>query len=148
VGLWESLFDWFRRRPQPPPVPPPAPADLGPRMLAAVNLYRARAGLPPLRPDARLDAAAQKGASLCRAAGRLDHQAGGTDPWRRMRGAGYAYALASENLARGQATPEQAVDDWAADPPHRANLLGSYQDLGVGYDGGYWCADFAAPATP
>ena len=62
-------------------------------------------------------------------------------------GAVYPDTAASENIAEGQPDAASVVAAWMDDPPHRANILGDYDRVGVGMardDMGsiYWCADF------
>lgn len=41
---------------------------------------------------------------------------------------------AGENIAAGQSSPQEVVEDWMNSPGHRANILDeSYTALGVGY---------------
>jgi len=60
----------------------------------------------------------------------------------------YPYLRIGENLAAGQASPEQVLADWLASAPHRAILLdGRFREIGVGVlDGGrlgrYWAVEF------
>jgi uncharacterized protein YkwD len=45
----------------------------------------------------------------------------------------------AENIAAGdggRGSPAQMIDAWMHSPPHRAALLGGYEDLGVGMDHG------------
>ena len=47
--------------------------------------------------------------------------------------AGYTGWLAlGENIAAGQTTPEAVMAAWMASPGHRDNILGNYNDIGVG----------------
>ena len=55
---------------------------------------------------------------------------------------------AAENIAEGQPDASAVVAAWMEDPPHRANILGDYNRVGVGADRNgtgpiYWCVDFA-----
>ena len=46
---------------------------------------------------------------------------------------GIEWNAVGENLARGQGTPEMAVQDWMASPGHRANILDTrFTHMGVG----------------
>jgi len=45
---------------------------------------------------------------------------------------GVAYAACGENIASGYATPAAVMAVWMNSPGHRANILGSYNRLGVG----------------
>ncbi len=47
---------------------------------------------------------------------------------------GIKYRCAGENIAWGQTTPEEVMEDWMNSPEHRANILkGDYGKLGVSY---------------
>ena len=57
------------------------------------------------------------------------------------------YNACAENIACGQATPEEVVKSWMNSYGHRSNILSStYKHVGFGYfsiEGGiYWCAVF------
>ncbi|MCD8326105.1 MAG: CAP domain-containing protein [Lachnospiraceae bacterium] len=68
-----------------------------------------------------------------------------------MDDAGYSYTSAAENLAQGQTTPEQAVNEWMNSQGHKTNILNSaYTETGVGYAVSasgtvYWVQLFATP---
>ncbi|SHI22268.1 uncharacterized protein, YkwD family [Sporobacter termitidis DSM 10068] len=62
-------------------------------------------------------------------------------PFDMLKTFGISYKAAGENIAMGQATPEEVVNAWMNSPGHRANILNSaYTQIGVGYvaDGSYW----------
>lgn len=69
----------------------------------------------------------------------------GLSPFDRMTKSGLSYIAAAENIAYGQKTPAQVVEAWKNSAGHRANMLGDYQKLGVGYceNGSYWTQNFA-----
>lgn len=99
-------------------------AALRTELLAATNALRAEAGVLALTRDERLDSAAQ--AQACRTAGRerLSHRGS----WfaglgRRLRRAGYPYAMAAENLAVGQRGVAEVSAAWMASVEHRRNSL-------------------------
>jgi hypothetical protein len=153
---FDRILNWWRRhvtptQPPPTPSPPPAPVtgdDLSNRLLAAHNVVRAQHGLPPLRLSSQLTASATRIATLCAQVGRLDHYAGGSTPSQRITAAGYHYSSCGENLASGNLlTPEGVVQVWLDDPPHRANVLGTYQDVGFSSQAGVWAADYGTPLT-
>lgn len=54
------------------------------------------------------------------------------------------YMSAGENIAAGQSSPQEVVEDWMNSPGHRANILDeSYTALGVGYyynSSGLYCS--------
>ena len=171
---WQRLLDWLGgNRPVTPPTPPvtptptPPPGDNVQQMLTLHNDTRARLGLPPLVNDARLNAAAQGHSNHMASRGLLEHQGiGDGDPWIRIRATGYRFAMASENLASGSQVPvpndhggfdyrnQTAAEAFAAlmaDPPHQANVVGRFKELGVGVaiatnGWSYWTCDYATPA--
>jgi uncharacterized protein YkwD len=105
------------------------------RLLTLVNATREREGLLPLRIDARLMQAAQGLADDLAARRVLSHtdRRGGRPPARFAR-VGYAYSIAEEAVAGGQASCEEVVAAWLASPSHRAILLDpGAVDAGVGY---------------
>jgi uncharacterized YkwD family protein len=69
-------------------------------------------------------------------------------PFDMLRSFDISYRSAGENIAAGQATPEQVVNSWMNSPGHRANILNSdFTHIGVGYaEGGsyrhYWTQMF------
>jgi uncharacterized YkwD family protein/spore coat assembly protein SafA len=69
-------------------------------------------------------------------------------PFTMMENFGIRFSAAGENIAMGQRTPEQVMNDWMNSPGHRANILSpNYNQIGVGLaqDGGgrtYWTQMF------
>lgn len=164
-GLLTWLLSWLLRRgpapapapapmpPAPAPAPAPIPADTDAEVIARVNAYRAAYRLPPMVADGRLTTAAQQHAAFMARVGRMAHEGiGDGTPWSRMRAAGYAFASAAENVAMGQPTVDSVMSAWLGSPGHRANIVGSYQNIGVGMatDAAgqrYWCLDAGSLAT-
>jgi hypothetical protein len=81
----------------------------------------------------------------------------GTEPWWFFTQAGYSYTNAGENLAYGFSDSASTVDAWMNSAGHRANILGSYTEVGFGvasganYQGGentVVVAHYATPAAP
>lgn len=166
-----TLLDWLRRllppsqrpplpkpvpRPLPKPAPPPGtvpgldPVQL--LMLALINRARETNGLPPYVWSDPLGHAATGHAAHMARTGRLGHFGiGDGTPWDRIKAAGYAYLAATENLAAGQQTAEETVNDWLTlDPGHRAAILGPYRHAGTAMATSpsgvrYWVAVFASP---
>lgn len=55
----------------------------------------------------------------------------GTTPWSFIKAAGYSYAYAGENLAKGFTTSQDVVNAWMNSPSHKENILSDkYQDIG------------------
>jgi uncharacterized protein YkwD len=102
-------------------------------VTALMNVYRAEAGLGPLRLDTKLTRAAE---------GRMhdmidgewwSHESpDGTPPFVWITAANYNYVAAAENLAAGFETARLLVQSWIESPGHRANILNPlYADCGI-----------------
>ena len=95
-------------------------------ILADTNEFRAANGLAPLKLTPSISAVAQAWTQHQADTYTMDHNPnyGSQMP--------AGWSLAGENVAAGYA-PQDVVNAWIASPGHRANLLGNYTDLGVGY---------------
>jgi uncharacterized protein YkwD len=75
----------------------------------------------------------------------------GRDAGDRVAATGYDWAAYGENIARGQDSPAELVDDWMNSPSHRENILTcGYREVGVGlaFDADhtpYWVQNLASP---
>lgn len=64
----------------------------------------------------------------------------------------YDYLVIGENLAAGQTTPQQVMNDWMNSPGHAANILKpEFVEIGIavrfgGPYGTYWVQEFGDPA--
>ncbi|WP_433279734.1 CAP domain-containing protein [Pseudonocardia xinjiangensis] len=142
----------------PAPPKPPAPATVaapttrrevlrapGPAeaVIAATNAERKSAGCGALVRDARLTTAAQEHASDMASRRYLSHTDKDGDTFdERIRDAGYS-SPGGENIARGQRTAAEVVQDWMESAGHRRNIEDcSFRTIGVGYAGDYWVQDF------
>jgi uncharacterized protein YkwD len=111
------------------------------------NAQRAAHGCSALRVDTRLRTAARLHSADMRARGYFDHNTpDGTDPWERIKAAGYT-TPGAENIAKGYATAEAVVKGWMNSPGHRANILNcSLKAVGIGVEygsgGPWWTQDF------
>jgi hypothetical protein len=101
-------------------------------LLNLTNQKRAESGLPPLSLDQRLSNAAAGKAQNMFAENYWAHiSPGGTTPWTFIRGAGYSYVYAGENLAKGFTNSQDVINAWMASPTHRKNVLsGNYNNVG------------------
>lgn len=53
------------------------------------------------------------------------------------------YRYAGENIAKGQQSAEEVVEDWMNSPGHKENIMNAnYKLIGVGYYNGYWVQEF------
>ena len=101
-----------------------ARADAVQSVLSSVNAARAKAGCGPLRIDAALMAAAKSHAKAMAEQNFFGH--GGKDGSRfssRIKRQGYSFRTAAENIAAGQKTAGQVVQNWLKSPGHRRNIL-------------------------
>jgi uncharacterized protein YkwD len=144
----------------PPQCAPASATRLSPalqRVVDLTNQHRARAGLPALTVDARLNAAAQRMSKDMAAhdaivPGRAPHLGSdGTDPGQRITAAGYAWWAWAENIASGYPDATSVVAGWWNSPGHRANMLsGDVTQIGVAvaYSAtgvAYWTQDYGRP---
>lgn len=128
------------------------------QVLDLTNTERQKAGLSPLRLNAKLNASAQSHSVDMALNDFFSHT--GSDQstsLNRIAGAGYNYDYAAENIAAGYATPRSVVQAWMNSPGHRTNILyPGLQEIGIGFyflpnDSGtttyryYWTQDFGKP---
>ena len=101
-------------------------------VVALMNEYRAESGLPPLRLDPSLTAAAETRMREMAEGEWWSHEApDGTSPFVHIP-VDYDYAFAAENLAAGFDTVGLLVSSWMESPGHRKNILGiNYADCGI-----------------
>lgn len=124
-------------------------------VLALTNDERRINGLPQLQNDDALDALAQSYAEEMLAGGFFGH----TTPDGRTFGArfeaiNYVATIprcecrrtlsSGENIAKGQTSAEEVVQDWILSPPHHENIVKPiFTRLGVGRAGDVWVQIFA-----
>jgi uncharacterized protein YkwD len=102
----------------------PVSAGQSDAVLSAVNGLRAKAGCPALVMDARLTAAARAHARAMAEQNFFGHA--GKDGSRfssRIKGQGYSYRAAAENIAAGQSSATAVVKSWWGSSGHRRNIL-------------------------
>lgn len=113
------------------------------RVLAMVNAERAKAGCDAVAGNAALDRAAADYAALMARTGTFSHTGpDGSSFADRVRAAGYDDP-GGENIAQGQTSADEVMDDWMNSPGHRRNILDcSFRTLGVGEADDYWVQEF------
>ncbi len=129
------------------------------RVVELTNIERRQAGLPALKYDPVLAAAAQKHSVDMAMQDYFEHEGSdGSSVSERVSAMGYKWSFVAENLQGGGDTPEEAVQRLMNSPGHRKNILNpKAQEIGVGYyflakDTGdvkhkhYWTQVFAKPA--
>lgn len=65
----------------------------------------------------------------------------------RIKATGYNPQAVAENIAWGYTTSSSVVTAWMSSTGHRANILGSYKDIGCDYLSPYWTCDFGKSFT-
>ncbi len=103
------------------------------RIIQLTNEERAKMGLNPLKSDANLASAAHAKANDMFEKQYWDHFGpNGESPWDFIRGAGYEYVYAGENLGKGFTTSEGVHQAWMASPTHKDNIISAnYEDIGI-----------------
>jgi uncharacterized protein YkwD len=105
------------------------------RIVELTNAQRRQAGLPDLRFNPVLSAAAQKHSADMALEDFFNHKSpNGSKPSDRAQAEGYPSTYVGENIYAGGSTPENAFEGWMKSEGHRNNILSpNYQDIGVGY---------------
>lgn len=101
-------------------------------MLVYTNQIREQNNLPPLKLNEQLSIAALAKAQNMYEQNYWSHfSPDGKAPWGFIRGAGYKYVYAGENLARGFTSSNDVVNAWMNSPSHRENILSNkFKDVG------------------
>jgi uncharacterized protein YkwD len=134
-----------------------SPAQLRSGVVCLINRFRRRDGLPRLREQGQLDAAAQGHTDEMVVDRFFGHGSpSGAGPDRRITANGFSWGAYGEALSTGFRTPRRAVSSWLRSVEHCRILLSpEYRDIGVGVNPGHvagwasgsgtWTADLALP---
>lgn len=96
-------------------------------IMFETNAYRASQNLPKLATSELLNKAACLKLDDMVANNYWSHdKPDGTTPWTFIEAAGYNYTAAGENLAFGQLTTTQVMNDWINSPKHKENLVNTH----------------------
>lgn len=101
------------------------------RCFLQTNRARQRAGERTLKKSPLLARSAKAKAKHLAKTGELEHGL-----WWKLidKVSSKRYGTIGENIAEGQNTAEQVVEDWLNSPAHRENMLaGKYTHLGIGF---------------
>jgi uncharacterized protein YkwD len=98
-----------------------------------INAYRKENGLKPLRLNTALTEAAKNHSRDLAKWDRISHfGSDGSNPWDRVKRAGYNAKLAAENVGTGQVSIDEVMKGWQTSPGHNKNLLLSdASDMGI-----------------
>ena len=113
---------------------------------AQINAIRSRAGLPPVKRSAKLDAAAHAQASFMAANKIMTHRGrNGTNVAQRVSRVGYKWCTVAENVSRGYRTEARAIEAWRVSPGHYRNLtISNVKQFGIANVNGYRAMVLAA----
>jgi uncharacterized protein YkwD len=94
------------------------------RARELVNAYRKTQGLKALTLNTELTNAAKAHARDLAKWDRISHYGSdGSNPWDRVKRAGYNAKVAAENVGTGQASFDEVLKGWKESPGHNRNLL-------------------------
>lgn len=118
-----------------PPAPLAAQTDVRQQVIELTNQIRRANNLPPLKRNDNLQAAADWITQDNASHNTLSHTDSlGRSIDQRFPAFGYNYALAAENLAAGNTTPDAVMDGWMNSDGHRDNILRvDLCEIGAGY---------------
>ncbi|MEZ4735961.1 MAG: CAP domain-containing protein [Caldilineaceae bacterium] len=117
------------------------------RISELVNQERATLGLPPMKINHELANAARYHAADMSQDDYFAHQTHDRQEeglvliceWaERIKGYYPGATALAENMARSDQSPESVMAGWMSNSEHRANILGNYREVGVGYYDQYW----------
>lgn len=111
------------------------------KVFDLTNQFRLCHGLPALTSNGQLTRVARFKAEDMRDKNYQEHISPTFgSPFDMMRAFGINYYKAAENIAGGQATPEEVVNAWINHPSHRDNMLNTlFRQTGIGYaQGGFY----------
>ncbi|WP_435925410.1 CAP domain-containing protein [Paenibacillus sp. DYY-L-2] len=119
-------------------------AERATEVVALVNKERVKAGLKPLVVHTNLSKMAKTKAIDMYKNKYFSHSSPSYgSPFDMMDAFNITYKYAGENIAMGQKSAKEVVEDWMNSPGHKANILNSHYNLiGVGYYNGYWVQEF------
>jgi uncharacterized protein YkwD len=132
-------------------------AEFEREVVSLVNQRRSEGGVcggpafgasAPLSVDSALRCAARNHSLDMATRDFFDHEnPDGEAPEDRITRAGFEWSAIGENIAQGQPTPAEVMDDWMASTGHCANILDPrFEFIGVGYygSGSLWTQTFGA----
>ncbi len=114
------------------------------QVLDLVNKERTNAGLKPLSLNSELSKVAMAKAKDMYDNNYFDHQSPTYgSPFDMMKAFGITYNTAGENIAKGQKSAEEVMNQWMNSPGHRANILNSsFTDIGIATYNSEWVQEF------
>lgn len=162
LPLCAALFLAACQSAPPPPAKPAFYEDLASptarvdenKALSMLNQYRAQSGIAPLTLDPRLSRIAEDYARKMAAADKMGHNVDGQSLLGgRLKGYGYPFSNAGENVAAGYHTLAEAFSGWRQSPPHDRGMKDpemSLMGIATAYNPNskykvFWCLILAHP---
>ncbi|WP_313640691.1 CAP domain-containing protein [Paenibacillus sp.] len=114
------------------------------QVLNLVNKERTNAGLKSLSLNSELSKMAMAKAKDMYDNNYFDHQSPTYgSPFDMMKAFGISYRSAGENIAKGQKSAEEVMNQWMNSPGHRANILNSsFTEIGIATYNTEWVQEF------
>jgi uncharacterized YkwD family protein len=114
------------------------------QVLDLVNQERSKVGLKSLVMNSELSNMAMVKAKDMYDNNYFDHNSPKYgSPFDMMKQFGIEYSSAGENIAKGQNSPSQVMNDWMNSPGHKANILkNTFTQIGIAYYNGGWVQEF------
>lgn len=116
------------------------------QVVELTNQERRNHGLSPLEVDHTLANVAREKSNDMHQNNYFSHTSPTHgSPFDMIRDMGVSYTMAAENIAHGQTSAEQVVQQWMESPGHRQNILNEqFTHIGVGYqpNGHHWTQMF------
>jgi uncharacterized protein YkwD len=117
----------------PPPREKFQPSKAEERLLKLTNAERKKNELPALKPSPLLFKVARAHSANMARQGKMEHVLDDKTPFQRIKGAGYQYYYAGENIAAGDAPVEEIFKAWMQSEKHRENILNkNFTEIGLG----------------
>ena len=142
------------------PISAPAPVTQAPSVVenssfaGLLNGVRMDNGVSDLTFDARLGTAAQTHANDMYTNDYFSHSGHqGDEVWDRVADTGYNWDRVGENIAKGQTSQAEVMNDWVNSPTHQPNNINpEFEDFGLGRAGSggdtRWVLVFGREASP
>jgi uncharacterized protein YkwD len=109
------------------------PSEDEQRVIDLTNAERKKKDLPPVKFNEVLCEVARAHSANMAKQTKMEHNLDGKTPYERIKGAGYRYVVAAENLARADVTIEEVMEAWMASKTHRENILDpEFVEIGIG----------------
>lgn len=126
------------------PQQPANTSDSVQQVLNLVNKERSNAGLKALSLNSELSKMAMAKAKDMYDNNYFDHQSPTYgSPFDMMKAFGISYSSAGENIAKGQKSAEEVMNQWMNSPGHRANILNSsFTEIGIASYNTEWVQEF------